>query len=134
MPPEISRDLAAFKLYMGDIGLASHKAGLTRENLRSFDQTFLGGITENYVACMLAASGHRLYYWASDAKAEVDFVVLREGKAIPVEVKANENTRSYSLNSYAKRYKPAYAIRVSAKNFGFTGGIKSVPLYAAHLL
>ena len=31
-------------------------------------------------------------------------------------------------------FNPAYAIRISAKNFGFENNIKSVPLYAAFCL
>ena len=30
----------------------------------------------------------------------------------------------------ADMYKPEYAVRVSAKNFGYENGIKSIPLYA----
>ena len=75
-----------------------------------------------------------LFYWESEAKAEVDFVVMIDGKIIPIEVKSSENTRSYSLNSYIKKYSPNYAIRLSGKNFGFENGIKSVPLYAAYLI
>jgi len=134
MPPSITKDISTFKIYMGDIGLASYKAGLTRENMRIFDRTFMGGITENYVACALASNDYELFYWESDATAEVDFVIVREGKNIPVEVKSNENTRSYSLNSYIRRYNPEYAIRISGKNFGFENDVKSVPLYAAFLI
>ena len=113
---------------------SSYKAGLTRDNLRTFDNTFMGGITENYVAICLASNDHALYYWESGSKAEVDFVVMIDGKPIPLEVKANASNRSYSLNSYMKQYSPEYAIRVSGKNFGFENGIKSVPLYAAYLI
>ena len=133
-PPNITKDLSAFKLYMGDIGLASYKAGLTRENIRIFDKTFMGGITENYVANTLTCNDYELFYWESDSKAEVDFVIMKEGSIIPIEVKSNQNTRSYSLNSYMKKYAPDYAIRISGKNFGFDNGIKSVPLYATHLI
>jgi hypothetical protein len=49
---------------------------------------------------------------------------------IPVEIKAAENVRSKSLKTYIEKYKPAYAIRISARNFSFANGIKSVPLYA----
>ncbi|MDD7381259.1 MAG: ATPase, partial [Bacilli bacterium] len=49
---------------------------------------------------------------------------------IPIEAKAKINTRSRSLGVYVDRYKPAYSIRVSQKNFGFENNIKSVPLYA----
>jgi len=100
----------------------------------TFDNRFMGGIAENYVANILAGSGYELYYWASDSKAEVDFVIMRDEKIIPVEVKSNENTRSYSLNTFMKKYNPQYGIRISAKNFGFENGVKSVPLYAAYLI
>jgi len=134
MPLNISKDNSAFRIYMGDVGLASFKAGLTRNNLGVFDRTFLGGITENYVACTLSCNDHELFYWESDATAEVDFVIARDGTNIPIEVKSNDNTRSYSLNSYIKKYRPEYAIRISGKNFGFENSIKSVPLYAAYLI
>ena len=63
---------------------------------------------------------------------EIDFVIQdKEGNIIPIEVKASENVRANSLNSFIKKYNPAYSIRVSGKNFGFENNIKSVPLYAA---
>ena len=134
MPPNISKDISSFKLYMGDVGMTSYKAGLTRENMNTFDNTFLGGITENYVANTLASNDFELFYWESESKAEVDFVIMKHGKIFPIEVKSSENTRSYSLNSYIKKFNPDYAIRISGKNFGFENGIKSVPLYAAYLI
>jgi len=134
MPPEITRDLSSFKLYMNDIGLCSYKAGINRENISIFDNTFMGGITENYAANTLAAGGYELYYWESGSKAEVDFIIVKDGVNIPVEVKADSHTRSYSLNSYMDKYNPEYAIRISSKNFGFKNSIKSVPLYAAYLI
>ena len=134
MPPALCKDLSAFKLYMSDTGLISYKAGLTVNNLRNYDNTYMGGIVENYVACTLANSGYDLYYWESNSRAEVDFVIMKEGYPIPVEVKSGENVRSLSLSSYIKRYEPKYAIRISGKNFGFETGIKSVPLYAAYLI
>lgn len=32
---------------------------------------------------------------------------------------------------WGNKYKPPYAIRISARNFGFSNGIFAVPLYAA---
>jgi len=61
----------------------------------------------------------------------VDFVIQREGKIIPVEVKSADNTKAKSLAVYIDSYKPQYAIKLSAKNFGFEDGKKTVPLYAA---
>ncbi len=42
-----------------------------------------------------------------------------------------DNTKAKSLKVYMETYKPDYAIRLSAKNFGFENGKKIVPLYAA---
>ena len=38
------------------------------------------------------------------------------------------------INYYITRYKPEYAIRISSKNFGISNNIKSIPLYASHLI
>jgi len=51
----------------------------------------------------------------------------KESDIIPVEVKANENVKSRSLSVYISKYRLPYAIRISAKNFGFENNIKSVP-------
>jgi len=75
-----------------------------------------------------------LHYWESESIAEVDFVIVHDDKLIPVEVKANEHVRSRSLSVYIQKYKPQYAIRISAKNFGFENGIRSIPLYAVFCL
>lgn len=50
---------------------------------------------------------------------------------IPIEVKSVDNTRAKSLKVYMEAYKPDYAIKLSARNFGFENGKKTVPLYAA---
>lgn len=92
---------------------------------------FKGGMAENYVNVQLNINDYRTYYWESERGAEIDFIIQREGKIIPIEVKAADNTRAKSLNSYMKTYKPDYAIKLSSKNFGFEDNKKIVPLYAA---
>jgi len=88
-------------------------------------------MTENYVNVQLTISGYTTYYWESGREAEIDFIIQREGEIIPIEVKAADNTRAKSLKLFREMYKPAYAIKLSSKNFGFEDGIKTVPLYAA---
>lgn len=135
MPPAIYQDLASFKVYMSDVGLLVMKSGMVPHDIvGDSSNPFLGAITENYVAAALHANGYALYYWESDSIAEVDFVIAHDDKVIPVEVKANEHVRSRSLSVYIQKYKPQYAIRVSAKNFGFENGIRSIPLYAVFCL
>ena len=64
----------------------------------------------------------------------MDFLLYGEDGIIPVEVKANNNTKSKSLKMYMEKYNPKYAIRISTKNFGYANNIKSIPLYAAFLI
>ena len=94
------------------------------------DNTYLGAMTENYVAQALSANGHKLHYWQSDGIAEVDFVLQTENGIIPIEVKKGRRTRSKSLGVFTEKYSAPYSIRISKKNFGFENGIKSIPLYA----
>lgn len=61
----------------------------------------------------------------------MDFVIQREGRLIPIEVKSADNMRAKSLKVYMESYKPDYAIKLSTSNFGFKDGKKTVPLYAA---
>jgi hypothetical protein len=136
-PLDNYRDIDAFKIYVSDIGLLCAKTEIIAEDV--LYQTaelndFKGGMTENYVCGQLIANGYTCYYWMSDRGAEVDFIIQREGKIIPVEVKSADNTKAKSLTVYTDSYKPAYAIKISAKNFGFEDGKKTVPLYAAFCL
>lgn len=133
MPLEFYKDNLSFKIYMSDVGLLTAKMMLSPATVLSdinFGGEAKGAITENYVAQQLAANNLKLYYWASENTAEVDFVMQWKEHVIPVECKSNDNVRSRSLNVYAGKYLPPYAIRISSKNFGFENGIKSVPLYA----
>lgn len=132
MPPAAYQDLSAFKLYYSDLGLLSARTGMTEQSLLAAEsERFRGIYAENYVACALAANGYELFYWESEGTAEVDFVIVREGRVIPVECKAGEHVKAKSLMVYRERYAPVYCIRISGRNFGMVDGIRSVPLYAA---
>lgn len=136
-PLEANILLNSFKLYMGDIGLLTYRAKIDPNDIlmesKDIDQ-FKGALVENYVAEGLLQNRYDLYYWESDGKAEIDFVILKDNKVIPLEVKSSENTRSKSLTTYMQKYNPEYAIRLSTKNFGFDGKIKAFPLYALFTL
>ena len=120
-----------FKLYLSDIGILTSLLEIQfSEILLNENFMFKGAIVENYVAQAFRANNISLYYWNSGNKAEVDFLLYNKDGIIPVEVKAGDNTQSKSLNIYKEKYNPKYSIRISTKNFGFTNGIKSIPLYA----
>ena len=129
-----SRDIDAFKIYVSDPGLLCAKKNLTAEDILCMSEElndFKGGMAENYVNVQLVANGYPTYYWESERGAEVDFVIQRGGQLIPIEVKSADNTRAKSLRVYMDTYKPAYAVKLSAKNFAFEDSKKIVPLYAA---
>jgi len=133
MPLAAYQDFSSFKLYMGDVGLLTLKSGMAAHNILTAiedSNTFIGAIVENYVADQLRVHRSELYYWDSAHTAEIDFIIQDEDKIIPIEVKSSTHTRSRSLSVYKSKYNPSYAIRISAKNFGFENQIKSVPLYA----
>ena len=124
-----------FKIYSNDVGLLVELSNMKLADFVSNEANiYKGMLTENYVAQTLVASKIKLYYWRSSNNAEIDFIVHINGNVIPIEVKAANNTKAKSLKVYIEKYNPKYAIKVSAKNFGFVNNIKSVPLYAVHLI
>lgn len=134
MPLAAFRDVSAFKLYLSDVGLLTAFANIPAENIlrNEFSGQFRGSLAENYAAQTLKAGGYQLFYWTSEAPAaELDFVLQKGGKIIPLEVKSGANTHARSLNHFRKLFQPEMAIRLSEKNFGFEEGVFSVPLYAA---
>jgi hypothetical protein len=125
----------SFKLYMADTGLLCAGFGISPKVLQGESpawQGIKGALTENYIASALVSNGYAPYYWESEGKAEIDFLLqTQHGAVIPVEVKSAENVRSKSLHQFISRYSPQFSIRISAKNFGFENKIKSIPLYSA---
>ena len=128
-------NLSSFKLYKADTGLlaASYQA-LPVDVMPHDDKAarFRGGMAENYVMQQFVSRDVLPHYWGTASRAEVEFVERdRNGEVVPIEVKSGSNVRSSSLGVYRRSYGPAYAVRVSARNFGFEDGVRSIPLYAA---
>ena len=137
IPLEGFVDEDVFKLYLSDVGILNNILNLSIEDVLNDNiSLYKGVIAENYVANQLLANNHNLYYWKSDATAEVDFLIYNKDGIIPIEVKASDNTKSKSLNIYSNEYSPKYSIRISTKEFGYnpTTKIKSIPLYAVFLI
>ena len=137
LPLSVYEQMDSFKIYYSDVGLLCFKSGILPQDIivnSSVSDKARGLLAENYVAEQLAANGHRLNYWESNGKAELDFVIRQNNSAIPLEVKSADNVKARSLRLYVQKYSPAYSIRVSTKNFGFENDIKSIPLYALFCL
>jgi len=118
--------------YMADTGILCAGYGISPEVFQREPtawQGIKGALTENYVFSALVSNGYTPYYWESEGKAEIDFLIqTQNGAIIPVEVKLAGNVKSKSLLQYISRHAPQFSIRISAKNFGFENKIKSVPL------
>ena len=134
MPLSAYTDPDSFKVYMMDTGLLCSKfdvaARVVIDSPAGFNG-FKGALAENYIMQALVTNGFTPYYWSSPGKAELDFIIQdRQGDVIPLEVKSADNVKAKSLKSFVSLYQPPYAIRVSAKNFGYENKIQSIPLYA----
>ncbi len=133
-PLENYRDIDAFKIYVSDLGLLCAKKDLIANDVLYMVEEindFKGGMAENYVNVQLTINGYNTYYWESARGAEIDFVIQRDGKLIPIEVKSADNTKAKSLMVYMETYKPDYAIKLYAKKFGLDDDKKTIPLYVA---
>jgi len=135
-PIKTYEDFTSYKIYMSDVGLLACSLDISIPSVISnnISSNTRGAIAENYVMQQLVSVGLIPYYWESNGKAEVDFVVQLDSSVIPIECKSADNVQAKSLKMFINKYKPPYAIRVSSKNFGFENNIKSIPLYAVFCL
>ena len=73
-----------------------------------------------------------MHYWVSNSQAEVDFFAEdASGGIVAVETKSGTSVKAKSLGVFLGRYQESRAIRISEKNFGTPGPVRSVPLFAA---
>ena len=132
LPLNAYADMDVFKLFLLDIGLLNALARLDPKILLEKNNIlteFKGALTEQFVAQQLKIS-HDLYYWtASNATAEIDFLVQSRNDIIPMEVKAEENLKSKSLKVFTEKYKPNTAIRTSMSPFRVQDWMTNLPLY-----
>ena len=131
-------DEDTFKIYYSDGGIFNRLVNNDIKTVLLDDmKIYKGIITENYVANQLKSSGVDLLYWKGSRNSEVDFLISTDNDGIiPIEVKADNNTQSKSLNVYNSLYSPKYMIRISTKDFGYNpdSKIKSIPLYSVFLI
>ena len=103
-----------FQNYVSDLGLLCAKKDVVPEDVlysSSELNDFKGTMSENYVDAQLVANGYTPYYWEYDREAEVDFVIQRQGRLIPIEVKLADNARAKSLMVYMNAYQPSAGLR-----------------------
>ena len=101
----------------------------------------LGYVYENVVAQMLVSSGNRLFYhtWPSQTSNhnyEVDFILSRESKIWPIEVKSSGYKTHRSLDVFCEKYSEHVKERflVYTKDLRKDGSTLLLPVYMAGLL
>lgn len=152
----MNRDVTLLKCYMGDTGLlishAFDERGIVSEDIYKkilFDklEVNLGMLTENIVAQMLTAAGHRLYFYANasreekDSRMELDFLlqkgtVTSRHNITPVEVKSGKRYTLTSINKAVAKYGEYLAepIVIHTADFEQRNGITYLPIYMTMLL
>jgi predicted AAA+ superfamily ATPase len=133
-------DERKFKVFFLDIGLAQRLLGLDVAQwlLNPVQWSNAGRIAEQLVAQELVAYSPpykraQLFYWHREAKssnAEVDFVVVKEGNIIPVEVKSSVKGRLRSLYLFLEKYQNSpYGLKISEGLFNTREKLVEIPFY-----
>jgi predicted AAA+ superfamily ATPase len=132
-----------FKLIFLDIGLGQRWAGFSTREIMD-DQNLLdvyeGRLAEQFVAQQLlaesdtACEGRNLYCWIrtdKSASAEVDFILVREGSMIGVEVRSGPSGKLKSMFVLQKSYPHIKDLLcLQDRSTSVTDrGILSMPLY-----
>ena len=128
------KDVESFKLYLNDTGILYMMMHLSKIKLLS-DDNLKYILYENSVANAIMSSGYNLYYYQSEGKAEVPFVIqTRSGKIIPVEIVNKNVSKAKSLSLFMSRFNINEAIRITEDNFGLKKNVKYIPIYASFCL
>lgn len=153
---KLNMNRLTLKCFMGDTGLLiSHsfdEKSIVSEDLYKkllFDKLEVknGMLTENIVAQMLAASGHKLYFYScssnkdNSSKMEIDFLISKDKitarhNISPIEVKSGKNYTLTSLKKFIAKFgeqlDTPYVIHSS--DLKVENGIVYLPLYMTMFL
>ena len=140
----LNKDLSRYKMYLADTGLFVTLCFLDKdytENviynklLNDKLDANLGYVYENLVAQMLASSGNGLFYYTfpKDEKHnyEVDFLLSRGNKVVPVEVKSSGYRTHRSLDVFCEKYSSRIGNRylLYTKDYFQDGQTTCLPVY-----
>lgn len=125
-PPLINNMKKSPKLLYLDVGLINYKLNLRTELIKADDLNtiFQGQISEQIVGQTLLSLSHfqsiPLSYWYREqqgATSEVDFLISRNNKVIPIEVKSGKSGTLKSLHSFIEESGVSFAIRIYSGAF-----------------
>lgn len=145
-----TRKIDSFKLYMSDVGLFTTmlfddadgmRSDIYKKLLSDKLDIDLGYLFENAVAQMLTAKNRELYYhtWRKENSThsyEIDFLITRKDKVIPIEVKSSSVKKHESIDEFVRKYSKYVGERylVSQKDVSSDGMLKLRPIYMVPFL
>ena len=144
-------DLSQYKMFVGDTGLfvtLAFKDKSFTENilynklLNDKLSSNLGYLYENIVAQMLVCSGNKLFYhtWPTPSgkhNYEIDFLLSRGTKIVPVEVKSSGYKTHVSMDDFCKKFSSRITndrYLVYTKDYFKDGNLSYLPAYLAYFL
>ncbi len=137
LPLKFYEDSSAFKLFMLDVGLMGAMADSPAENILLGNTAFVeykGAFTELYVLTQMLPAELPIYYYSTnDSQAEIDFLVQKNTRIYPIEVKAEVNVKSKSLRSFIAKHDALRGLRLSMLPSESQDWMDNRPLYAPHI-
>ena len=140
----LNKDLRRFKIFLADTGLfvtlcfwdkAFTENVIYQQLLGDKLKANLGYVYENLVAQMLASSGNQLFYYTfpKDEKHnyEVDFLLSRGNKLVPIEVKSSSYKSHKSLDAFCEKFTSRIDKRILlyTKDYQKDGATSCLPMY-----
>ena len=140
----LNKDLRRFKIFLADTGLfvtlcfwdkAFTENVIYQQLLGDKLKANLGYVYENLVAQMLASAGNQLFYYTfpKDEKHnyEVDFLLSRGNKLVPIEVKSSSYKTHKSLDAFCEKFTSRIDKRILlyTKDYQKDGATSCLPMY-----
>lgn len=146
-----TESLTQYKIYAGDTGLFTTLAfkdkaftdNIIYEKLLGDKlPANLGYMYENIVAQTLTASGYKLYYhtWPTASgkhSYEIDFLLSKNSKLIPIEVKSSAYKTHASLDAFCEKFSSRLAndrYLIYTKDYAKEGNVTYLPAFLTFLL
>lgn len=143
----LTKDTGSFKLYFNDVGLfttiiypntVNDAKDIYQRLIFDKLKTNLGMLFENVSAQTLVANCFEPYYYSweqekdgTNKKYEIDFIIYKNGKTIPFEVKSRNVSSKESLEEFRKKFvkKIGEKYIVHIKQFAFGDNLTYLPYY-----
>lgn len=134
MPLKFYEDIESFKLFMLDCGLFGAFTKTPAIDILAGSNIFVeykGAFTELFVLQQLVTNiKDSIYYYTNGrSTVEVDFVIQTEHAVIPIEVKAEVNTKSKSFRTFLNDNPKLVGARFSMLPYVVQDQMENFPLY-----